>query len=162
MQLFQTSDCLAGVVRCIESRRWFQSRLCRTWNLQVRHQVPSRGTYSRSPLLLYSTVHSRAVISLVLWNSCISRLLVYNQAHTFSATTLSVRRQEEHPACKNLSGGVLAWLSVWSEVRTCIWPSWYHCHSLSLAPVKSRLGLPFWYRLTRVVPDKGPFKRVCM
>jgi len=21
------------------------------------------------------------------------------------------------------SGGVLAWLSVWSEVQTCIWPS---------------------------------------
>ena len=39
---------------------------------------------------------------------------------------------------KNLSGGVLAWLSVWSEVQTCIWPSWCHCHSLSLASVKSR------------------------
>jgi len=31
--------------------------------------------------------------------------------------------QEGHPACKNLSGGVLAWLSVWSEVQTCIQPS---------------------------------------
>ena len=57
---------------------------------------------------------------------------------------------------KKLSGGVLAWLFVWSEVQTCIWPGWCHCHSLSLAPVKSRLVLPFWYRLTRVVPDKGP------
>ena len=57
---------------------------------------------------------------------------------------------------KQLSGGVLAWLSVWSEVQTCIWPSWCHCHSLSLASVKSRLVLPFWYRLTRVVLDKGP------
>ena len=38
-----------------------------------------------------------------------------------------------------LSGGVLAWLSVWSEVQTCIRPSWCHCHSLSLASVKSRL-----------------------
>ena len=28
--------------------------------------------------------------------------------------------------------------------------------SLSLASVKSRLVLPFWYRLTRVVPEKGP------
>ena len=36
------------------------------------------------------------------------------------------------------------------------WPSWCHCHSLSLASVKSRLVLPFWYRLTRVVPEKGP------
>jgi len=47
-------------------------------------------------------------------------------------------------------------LSVWSEVQACIWPSWCHCHSLSLASVKSRLILPFWYWLTRVVPDKGP------
>ena len=38
----------------------------------------------------------------------------------FSALTLLVGRQEGHPACKKLSGGVLAWLSVWSEVQTCI------------------------------------------
>jgi len=55
-----------------------------------------------------------------------------------------------------MSDGVLAWLSVWSKVHTCIWHSWCHCHSLSLASVKSRLVLPFWYRLTRVVPGKGP------
>jgi len=29
-----------------------------------------------------------------------------------SALTLLVGRQEGHPACKKLSGGVLAWLSV--------------------------------------------------
>ena len=34
--------------------------------------------------------------------------------------TLFVGRQKGHPACKKLSGGVLAWLSVWSEVQT--WP----------------------------------------
>ena len=56
---------------------------------------------------------------------------------------------------KNMSGGVLVWLSVWSEVQICIWPSWYHCHPLSVASVKSRLVLPFWYRLTWVVTDKG-------
>jgi len=32
----------------------------------------------------------------------------------FSALMLLVGRQEGHPACKKLSGGVLAWLSVWS------------------------------------------------
>ena len=74
----------------------------------------------------------------------------------FSALTLLVGQQEGHPACKKLSGGVLAWLSVWSEVQTCIRPSGFHCHSLSLASVKPRLVLPFWYRLTWVVPDKGP------
>ena len=66
----------------------------------------------------------------------------------FSDLTLLVGWQDGHPACKKLSGGVLAWLSVWSEVQTC----WCHCHSLSLASVKSRLVLPFWYRLTQVVP----------
>jgi len=32
----------------------------------------------------------------------------------FSALTLLVGQQEGHPTCKNLSGGVLAWLPVWS------------------------------------------------
>jgi len=74
----------------------------------------------------------------------------------FSALMLLVGRQEEHPACKKLEQWrVLARLSVWSEMQICIWPSWCHCHSLSLASVKSRLVLPFWYRLTRVVPEKG-------
>jgi len=67
-----------------------------------------------------------------------------------------VGRQEGRPASKKLSGGVLAWLSVWREVQVCMWPSWCHCHSLSLAPVESGLVLPFWCRLTWVVPDKGP------
>jgi len=78
---------------------------------------------------------------------------------SFSALTMLVERQEGHPACKKLSGGVLAWSSVWSEVQTCIWPSWCHCPSLPLASVKSRLVWPFWYRFTWVVPDKGPLNR---
>ena len=58
---------------------------------------------------------------------------------------------------------MLAWLTVWGEVQTCIWPSWYHCHSLSLAAVKSRLVLPFWYQHTWVVLDKWPLNRcVCV
>jgi len=44
-------------------------------------------------------------------------------ACVFSALTLLVGQQEGHPACKKLSGGLLAWLSVWSEVQTCIGPS---------------------------------------
>jgi len=43
--------------------------------------------------------------------------------YVFSALMLLVGRQEGNPACKKLSGEVLAWLSVWSEVQTCIWPS---------------------------------------
>jgi len=51
------------------------------------------------------------------------RILQNNIQCAFSALTLLVGRQEGHPACKKLSGGVLAWLSAWSEVQTCIWPS---------------------------------------
>ena len=46
-------------------------------------------------------------------------------------------------------------------VQTCISSSWCHCHSLSLASVKSRLVLPFWYRLTRV-SRKRAVKRMCV
>jgi len=42
--------------------------------------------------------------------------------YAFSASTLLVGQQEGYPACK-LSSGVLAWLSVWREVQTCIRPS---------------------------------------
>ena len=40
---------------------------------------------------------------------------------SFSALMLLVGWQEGHPACKKLSSGVLAWLSVWSEVQTCMY-----------------------------------------
>jgi len=39
---------------------------------------------------------------------------IYDIICAFSALTLLVGRQEGHPACKKLSGGVLVWLSVWS------------------------------------------------
>jgi len=53
--------------------------------------------------------------------NCAIPLMCYIIA--FSALTLLVGRQEGHPACKKLSSGVLAWLSVWSKVQTCIWLS---------------------------------------
>ena len=58
-----------------------------------------------------------------------------------------------------------SWLT--SGIAYGVWLSWCHCHSLSLASVKSRLVLRFWYRLTRAVPDKGPLNgcvhaRVCV
>ena len=64
-----------------------------------------------------TTILKAKLISLQLYN-------ILETVHfPFSALTLLVGRQEGHPACKKLSGGVLAWLSVWSEVQTCIWPS---------------------------------------
>ena len=65
------------------------------------------------------------------------------------------------PPVKKLSGEVLAWSSVWSEVPTCIRPSWSHCHSLSLASVKSRL-VYLSGTGSQVVPIKRAVKRVCV
>ena len=53
----------------------------------------------------------------------VKRRMVWRYVIRFSALTLLVGWQEGHPACKKLSGGVLAWLSVGSEVQTCICPS---------------------------------------
>ena len=61
----------------------------------------------------------------------------WSTAVALSALMLLVGRQEK------LSGWVLAWLSVWSEVQTCTRHSWCHFRSLSLASVKSILVLPF-------------------
>ena len=57
---------------------------------------------------------------------------------------------------------MLAWLSVWSEVHTCILPSWCHCHSLSLASVKSRLVFPLWVLADPGSPGQRAVKRVCL
>ena len=55
----------------------------------------------------------------------ISVLFAVNRlALAFSALTLLVGRQEEQPACKNLSDEVLALFSVCSKVQImCIWSS---------------------------------------
>jgi len=53
----------------------------------------------------------------------VSHVFIYLLISAFSALTMLVGQQEGHPACKKLSGGMLAWLSAWSKVQTCIWPS---------------------------------------
>ena len=68
--------------------------------------------------LMQCTVVSVCRVMLLYELNLLSYLLI-----AFSTLMLLVGRQEGHPACKKLSGGVLAWLSVWSEVQTCIWSS---------------------------------------
>jgi len=75
---------------------------------------------------------------------------------SFSALTLLVGRQEGHPACKKLSGGMLAWLSAWGAdlhiAQQMPLPLPISCSSKSRL-VLTFLVLPFWYLLTRVDPD---------
>ena len=49
-----------------------------------------------------------------------------------------------------------AWLSVWSKVQTC------HCHSLSLASIKSRLVFTFLVPASLGSPGQKAVKRVCV
>jgi len=74
----------------------------------------------------------------------------------FSALTLLIGWQEGHLACKNLSGagaGVVICLEQGADLHTAQLvplPLTVSCFS------KIQIGLPFWYRLTRVILDKGP------
>jgi len=74
----------------------------------------------------------------------------------FSALTLLVGRQKGHPACTKLSGKVLAWLSVWSEVQTCIWPLTVSCFS------KIQIGFTFLVPAHPGSPGKKAVKQVCV
>jgi len=74
---------------------------------------------------------------------------------------LLVRWQEGHPACKKLSGEVLAWLSVWSEVQTCMsklmpLPLTVSCFS------KIQIGFTFLVLAHLGSPGKRAVKWVCV
>jgi len=75
--------------------------------------------------------------------------------------TLLVGRQEGHPACKKLSGEMLAWLSLWSEMQTCLKHSWCHCHSLSLLQW-IQIDFTFLVPAHPGSPGKRAIKRVCV
>ena len=73
----------------------------------------------------------------------------------FSALTLLVGRQEGHLACKNRLVGCWCACLPGARCRLAHGPA-DATATHSLVSVKSSLVLPFWYRLTWVVPDKGP------
>ena len=88
--------------------------------------------------------------------------IVFVSFSAFSALTLLVGWQEGHPACKNLSDEVLAWLSVLSKVQmTCLWSCWCHCH-----PIISASENPEWFILLVPAypgsPGKKVIKRSCV
>ena len=94
--------------------------------LQVNSVKFSSCAVNKALVLLIPTLDCFSHHQFAAWPE-LSCLVIKNTTwvirYAFSALTLLVGRQERHHACKKLSGGVLAWLSVWSEVQTCIWPS---------------------------------------
>ena len=94
---------------------------------------------------------------------CISdNILIALLFYSFSALTLLVGRQEGHPACKNWVVGCLRGCLGWGAdlhiAQQMPLPLTIFCSSKSrlVLPV---LVLPFWYLLTRVVPDR--FQQKC-
>ena len=82
-------------------------------------------------------------------------------SYAFSALTLLVGRQEGHPACKKTEwwgAGVVICLELGADVHTAQLmplPLTVSCFT------KIQIDFAFWYRLTRVVPEKGPLN-VCV
>ena len=71
----------------------------------------------------------------------------------FSALTLLVGQQEGHPACRKLSGAVLAWLPVWNGMPL---PLTVSCFS------EIQIGFTFLVLAHLVSPRKRAVKRVCV
>ena len=97
--------------------------------------------------------------SLYCWwwfTQCVVCIRLAFSAFASSALTLLVGRQEGHPACKKLSGGMLAWLSGMRcklhIAQQMLLPLTISCSSKSRL-VLTCLVLPFWYLLIRVAPD---------
>jgi len=70
-----------------------------------------------------------------------------SNAECVIALTLLIGRQDGHPACK-MSGGVLAWFTVCGKVQICIMAQLMPLSFPLSCSSKSRLVLPYWYRLT--------------
>jgi len=127
----------------------------RAWNISNnRHLVLCIAEWSSNV--------TETVIIAIGWSWLYSSFHLLLCQRSFSALMLFVGRQEGHPACKKVSGGLLAWLSVWSEVQTCTRPSWCHWHSLSFASVKSRLVFTFLVPALPGSPGQRAVKRVCV
>jgi len=118
---------------------WFSERRPRIRSADDAESIGSNASTAssssvttQSRFVYFYVMHSCcAVIKLLLWPCALSyrTMGIFSERKLFIAANcwsgqcfdLLVGWQEGHPACKKLSGEVLAWLSVGSEVQTCIW-----------------------------------------
>ena len=113
--------------------------------------------------------HGIAALHVAIYNVCSGvqtiTLLMQQQHFAFSALTLLVGHQEEHPACEWWGVGVVI-SSAWSEVQTvCIWSSWCHCHPQTPSSLAS--FIPDWFYLSgtglpRLSWKRGHYTGVCV
>ena len=117
-----------------------------------------RETNPRTCSLVYSRLTFNSVCHL-----CLLEASDLQRPVAFSALTLLAGRQEEHPACKKLSGGILVWLSVWTLEQGA------DLHMAQLMPLpltvscfsKIQTGFTFLVPAHLGRPGERAVKRVC-
>ena len=82
----------------------------------------------------------------------------FNALYAFNALTLLVGRQEGHPACKKLSGEVLAWLSSGARCRLAYGPADATVSCFS----KIQIGFAFLVPAHPGSAGQRAVKRVCV
>ena len=156
---------------------WFSTCLCSV-SRSIRHGEPIFHTdYSKQLDFAFnlpcwtSCVHKWDLTSL---DKCECRMaqcctkyasmttLMFLTLPAYSALTLLVGWQEGHPACKKLSGGLLAWLSVWSEVQTCIMAQLMPLPLTVSCLSKIQIGFTFLVPAHPGSPEKMAVKRLCV
>jgi len=142
----QTDRSLTGMV--------YNNRALMLYRQQCTLIINYLEFYRRKDTLVVMKVYTCRTITGVLYSCLISGLESCTQNGilpwfiaifilAFSALTLLVGRQEGHPARKNSSDEVLAWLSSGAKCKiACIWFSWCHCHPIMSASAKSRMVYP--------------------
>ena len=99
------------------------SRFLCLWSVQNSNNIIDASRQQCRTLCFSHFIFGLVTFTPPAKNAVYRKILLYHCCTTISALMLLVGWQEGHPACKKLSGGVLAWLSVCSKVQTCIWPS---------------------------------------
>jgi len=132
-----------------------------TWKHKNTHNDNKQHTHARTHARTHTHTHTHKHITVWILSGTtqVSQQNTHSCKYTRHFCPLAAWK-EGHLACKKIvvGAGMVICLGC---VQICIWPSWCHCHSLSLAPVNPDWFLPFWYRLTRKVTEKRPLvKRV--
>jgi len=118
-------------------------------------KLPSPIDKAAQPVITFVTTHFIAMYFVTWFLASVFIFLPSVLCHCWFGVRKSIW------ACKKLCGGVMTWLSVWSEVQTCIRPSWFHCHSLSWFS-KIWIGFTFLVLAHLASPVKSAVKQVCV
>jgi len=117
--------------------------ICTTISLRPNNPPPIESELSR----LYSHQSSKItpLTSVLLYQFPIHQFFLYVLV---PSDFVLVGWQEGHPSCKKLSGGMLAWLPVWTRSRFAYMAQLMPLPLTNSCSSKSRLVLPSWFYLS--------------